>query len=289
MKTETIEISDFKQLIELMADKLSCGHWLFRGQSDSSWELTPNIARELSDIERSMLEAGVDREPIESGLYVKELQMLQQTYGTSINQEMSEHSHLNQLLRAQHHGAKTRLLDWTTSLLVATYFASRQQSNLKDFALYAVHCCPFGTANSDLTPQFFTNYDFYDGYLLDEDDAEIYEKTKPERCEIKLSDFLKKVGTLFVRGSNISPRVLAQQGFVSIQSSLTTPLNELQSNAGTHFIKIIISGKARSTFQERIYQLGVRHEMLFPDDDGKFRGYYEDREIHQSLINQCNL
>ncbi|KVP28922.1 FRG domain-containing protein [Burkholderia ubonensis] len=81
--------------------------YLFRGQRDASWALTPGIARHAlsdPDVERAMLE---------------EFRRRAIPYLES-NHELRD---ADWLAIAQHHGMPTRLLDWSGSALTALWFA----------------------------------------------------------------------------------------------------------------------------------------------------------------------
>jgi hypothetical protein len=92
------------------------GHdWLFRGQRSHSWELETSLERccnrqKISPQHRSRIEQELFRE-------------FRRTY-----QQYSQHipdldSAIEWLSLMQHHGAPTRLLDFTYSIYVAAYFA----------------------------------------------------------------------------------------------------------------------------------------------------------------------
>lgn len=113
------KVNSFEELAGLVQKFRKHGNWIFRGVSQSTHQLIPKIGRPDSrkgkgagqnlpydrTAERTMI-----RHFIRSAApYVKHAPATQ----------------LEWLALAQHHGMSTRLLDWSTSLLVAAYFAVR--------------------------------------------------------------------------------------------------------------------------------------------------------------------
>src|SRR5919201_6006682 len=85
--------------------------WIFRGQSDARWELSTSLERVSgpASLERSTGPAfGAFFEPILSKLFQS------QAHNHTVEQQLPR-SQLKWWALMQHHGAPTRLLDWTAS------------------------------------------------------------------------------------------------------------------------------------------------------------------------------
>lgn len=87
--------------------------WVFRGQADSRWRLQPALERLSSTAPFEELER--------RGVRDFKAQWLSMDRPAP-----PEDDYLNWLGLARHHGVPTRLLDFTTSLAVAVYFAHRE-------------------------------------------------------------------------------------------------------------------------------------------------------------------
>ncbi len=90
----------------------SFGLW-FRGHARADYELTPSILRESHR---------------QSGRYVDEVSMVRHFKAMNPEAAPASGSDFDWLVTMQHYLAPTRLLDWTENLLVALYFAVRDES-----------------------------------------------------------------------------------------------------------------------------------------------------------------
>ncbi|HHT9109337.1 MAG TPA: FRG domain-containing protein [Candidatus Wunengus sp. YC63] len=120
------EIREINQIIEV-ATTLS-ENW-FRGHPEKHGNLTPQIFRPeyipkiavRSDTEYSVIDEFKRVAP-------------------ALTQNIpNQDDHCGWLFLMQHHGAPTRLLDWTENALVALYFAVRNFSDCKDGELWAIY------------------------------------------------------------------------------------------------------------------------------------------------------
>jgi hypothetical protein len=126
-------------LLELVSGK-SDGSWVFRGQGDKTWGLRPKIGR--PDI---CGDAGY-RQADERVLFDdfrREARRFEHGY---------EFETLDWLALAQHFGLPTRLLDWTTNPLTATWFAVANEAVNADARIHMLRYAPHSLSSSIVDP-----------------------------------------------------------------------------------------------------------------------------------------
>lgn len=103
--------------------------WIFRGVGDATYLLEPSIERCVGQWEQ-----GNTKADIEEGL----LRRFQRRAHQYIDSPPNLDERLEWLALMQHHGAPTRLLDWTYSFYVACFFALESARAKKPCAVWAI-------------------------------------------------------------------------------------------------------------------------------------------------------
>jgi hypothetical protein len=229
---ETIKVNSFEDLIDVLTkDDFSCGHVVFRGVTDrTKHKLIPSVGR----IDKSIL----------CGLSINEFEKESlNRFKLRANPEIIRQpkDDWEWLSLAQHHGLPTRLLDWTSSPLIALYFATKPEikddgslkpCNKNGAAIYALHTC---------------NY-------LD------------TSCLVSPTDF-GEFGIFYP--PHITKRITGQFGLFSIQPEPTQELEKaIDTNEANWIQKIEFDSSVATDIQRKLYLLGIRHETVFPDLDG---------------------
>jgi hypothetical protein len=253
-------------------DKLQAPHWVFRGQSDSQWEL-------LSSIERAV---GTRLHICEA-----EARLLSQFKSRAhllTSNLPVENDDLEWLALMQHHGCPTRLLDFTASPYVALYFALESINTADTCAIWAINrrACDERAIDRIKILQEWSN-----GPLLNKDDL-----LHPD-----LASRLSSAG-VFQRAvlSNQAPficsakptrqneRLASQQGLFLCPGDLGLfdfPSNLMQQISmgkfPEHFwpawnpaqiVKVVIPNKNKVELLGELHRMNIDRSTLFPGLDG---------------------
>lgn len=233
--------------------------YVFRGQSCSEWELQPSFHRLINN-EKIKTSALLELEE-------KALKAFQaaahQFISTNIYSKTPTEDVLAWWMLMQHHGAPTRLLDWTQSGYVAAYHAC--SDNFKtDGAVWILH-------SRTLHEKMKEMYDF-DGV-----------PTRPFEIKPYFSNKdAPPIVSLIERGMK-TDRMIAQQGLFSVCTNLGADQHEvinsnLSNNVETGqiiFLKLIIPAKLKTKFLRKLHGMNVSPSSLFPGLDGLGRSISE--------------
>ncbi len=139
-KTGRIELYTWRDFTKVMT-LLDAGRWIYRGQEDANWKLESGIDRYL----RNYGEVGMRRngKEVRDGNFLLNFPRAE-FFAISRFQAMSQdfekwESNVAALIAMQHYGAKTRLVDFTTSIMVALFFAYENRVTGKERAIYAIN------------------------------------------------------------------------------------------------------------------------------------------------------
>ena len=210
-------VSEFASTISRFSDHST----LYRGVSKSEYALIPSIGRENFKLLNTLPESTLQK-------FEKDLILLFQA--NSYQHLRHNNLPLLELLAfGQHHGFKTRLLDWTKSALAALFFAVEKNPN-DNGKVFLFKSRSHKYLNSDSV------------------------------CEIKdLADINQN--SMFIP-LNSTPRINVQQGLFMV---FDKP-NEPYENDKITYIEI--HHKDKPKIQKEFYLLGINNYTLFPDIDG---------------------
>jgi hypothetical protein len=248
-KKEADSVEQFLSVIKESVGKTAQNRLAaYRGHRDISWELVPAIARHPFKGPDAFCKEPEEDQSAERSLFLLFRDFAASMIPAWISQGNDREVSWRKLVLARHHGLPTRLLDWTTSPLVALFFAVEDSPE-------PCHCtnpkkCHHGGGG------------YHDSAVYALKDRVGFTVTGLAHSE-KNGDapyyaYDDKVGIL--RPPHISPRISAQGSIFTIRKH---PGKRIKPD-----ILIRIPWRKRKEILERLEQLSVNRSTLFLDMDG---------------------
>lgn len=238
--------------------------WAFRGQVSAEWPLVSSLTRSLQQF------------CPESALWPLREARAMRIFRRKAHIHLQDRTVLQDDLRClalmQHHGAATRLLDFTKSPFVAAFFALERAT--QDVTVFALNTPLLWT----LTPRFDPT--------LNRDRISPRVPGNFERF------FLGNRWPLlwFGEPSEMDSRLIAQSGLFVVPGLLDQPLDAIlagygESEALLH--KFVLPLSMRDDAMRALYRMNVTYATLFPDLDGLARSLnYELEVIWERLVEE---
>jgi len=250
------KFDNWNNLIKYYLDiRKKWNEWIFRGQSNSKWDLETKIERvayRKYKIPRKKIPH------IEAGL----LRKFKRQYHIYSNYIPNDNSKIEWLSIMQHHGAPTRLLDFTYSFFVALFFAVENVAPNQYCAIWAVDPQWISDLSKSRLPS----------YLLEKS----LESKEPEIIN-KIYWHNPPIPLIFAESSIIlNQRLTAQQGVFLVPGDITLSFNDNlkavvnKNECYEHLIKIEIycTKDFLTDAYEELYRMKLDAVTLFPGIDG---------------------
>jgi hypothetical protein len=250
---QEIGISSWNEFVSLSSE---LDGWAFRGQQDAGWPLLSSLSR--------YLEAFI---PDKSTWRIREERAIR-IFRRKAHNYLSDASVLNDDLRClalmQHHGAPTRLLDFTKSPFVAAFFAL--ESAVTDAAIFALNTPVLWTATPTRDPS-------------------LTRETIDPRSKGNFENyFLQNNHQIIWTGepTEMDRRLVAQSGTVVVPGVLDKSLEEILSEypfEDALIKKIVLPRHIREEAMKALYRMNITNATLFPDLDGLAKSIGLELEI----------
>jgi hypothetical protein len=228
-------------------------HWVFRGQSNVGWKLQTQIERV-----RKPFRVNQRKLPDYEWKLVREFRRRAHIYHPSPPQK---DDHLDWLALMRHHGGPTRLLDFTYSPFIATYFAL--ESADKDSAVWAINYVWL----RDQALKIVTGGKGANG--------KVYENFRDKRDGASFKTIFWSTPLLrFVSGANpmrLNERLTLQQGTFLCPGDITVSFEtnlRAAAKVKDNVHKIVIKKPCRTNALARLRKMSIDSTTLFPGLDG---------------------
>jgi len=260
-------------------------NWCFRGHSNSSWDLKSSLER--SEFFRLF-------EEVEQSFFVE----FQRGARNFILEKDLPESIIEWLALMQHHGAPTRLLDFTKSAYIAAYFAFEYVAvNVNSVSIWAINYNILNDrAERYLELRHDVEFEQKRSKFRDQD----YEKTRRRLGEKDFEDqFIlnNKRCLLPIEPFKMNKRYALQQSiFICPANSYDTFMEQLEfleDESSKAIVKIILPSNIRKEVLRDLQRMNITRTSMFPDLDGYSIGlkmkYNLMRTFHEEIQEQITF
>jgi hypothetical protein len=226
-------------------------NWAFRGERDERWPLYSSLSRYLKNF-------GVDQRAW-ADQESRILRVFKRKAHQFLAQPPEPDDDFQWLALMQHHGAPTRLIDFTWSPYVAAFFALER--TLNDGVVWAMNPGAIDSSRADkplrMDPRNKGNFSRY---------------------------YLKGKQRFIWMGEphTMNRRLIAQSGTFAVPGVLDVPIEEMLSDRDQENIlaKFILTNAVREVGMRELYRMNITYATLFPDLEGLARSMGYELEFH---------
>jgi hypothetical protein len=262
---------------------------------DSDWSnnlSSMNILFRGSNVDKPLL-PGVFRKP-STNKYYKEFLIYNQFSAQYKNFTSNRFDNsINELFCfMQHYGVPTRLLDWTTSPLVALFFAIEnifQESKPVVWILNA-SCLNKLTFGNDVggviyNDNVLVNARLHLGFYTNNNKIELKEFYKVnEKYKIKDETNQLEYPIAYVPFSSGNQRIIAQKGIFTVHGKCIKPIEEiLNTDVENSIKKLSIDVNSVNHIKNELYKLGITPSSVYPDLYGLSKEFNTDRYLGEEI------
>jgi hypothetical protein len=253
LKKNATSVQEFIQIVSDLEAKKKWSLW-FRGHANSEWKLIPRLYRGLEPGSNVREEDDDAREH-----FIRSAGSLS---------DVRPADKWDWYFIMQHHGAPTRLLDWTESALIAIFFAVRESDGFHDATVWALDPWELNkkvVRKKEVLPPGEPG--------ITREDRNRYDRWLRERFA-KRQHWPRRPVAVYPRHS--TRRIAAQQSCFTVHGSDRRGLEKIVPQLGLPLVEITIPSWAVGSVQRCLKTCGVDETMIFPDLDGLGRSFAPD-------------
>ena len=230
--------------------------WAFRGHVSAQWPLVPSLTRRLLQF---------SPEPRLWPLReARAMRVFRRKAHIYLQDRTALEDDLRCLALMQHHGAATRLLDFTKSPFVAAFFALERAIGTS--AVYALNTPALWHAVPRERPELT---------------REAIDPRLPGKFEYY---FMQNIHEVVWVGEpmQMDRRLVAQSGMFAVPGLLDRPLDQILDGYATDaplMQKLLLPPSIRDEAMRTLYRMNITHASLFPDLDGLARSLAFELEM----------
>jgi hypothetical protein len=178
----------------------------------------------------------------------------------------------------QHYGFPTRLLDWSTSVIVALYFALDGDADMDD-AGSAIDRVVWGMTTGMLNKLNFLNRRVIPTAIGKATTGEKYLPSPLRKAEG--DDFEFEKNPLAVKMPFTNKRVSAQKGCFTIHGSNPKGIEEImeENGLGSELIKFVFDEEAAVAIRKTLYKLDINEDDIYQDLNSLSKRIIRKRKI----------
>ncbi|SNS88766.1 FRG domain-containing protein [Noviherbaspirillum humi] len=250
---EELRVSSWNEFVDVTAE---LDGWAFRGQQDARWELKTSLSRYFNAFIPDPATWRIREE--------RAIRIFRRKAHNYLAKTAMLHTDLRCLALMQHHGAPTRLLDFTKSAFVAAFFALESAEG--DAAVFALNTLRMWDAVPANNP------------LLTRQEIDPAVPGNFERYFLPNQNPVLWIG----EPNEMDERLAAQSGTMVIPGVLDRSLPEILQeyrDSATLIKKIVIPRAIREPAMKALYRMNITNATLFPDLDGLARSLRVELEV----------